>query len=181
MNCRHFKPQVLFQVEVLRHMVGRFLPYREKQFLKRVFDALDEEKDGELEFHEFVQQFHVKFGMQLSVDHMRKMVASMDLPGTKTGGDGLIQFTEFLVAASDKISLLTSDNIHKEFKYLDADQDGVINANDIEKFMYGLEGRDGSRGDLADFEKLLQEIKENNIQGELEDSYVGAVIDYTTF
>ena len=90
--------------------------------------------------------------MQLNVAHMKKMVDSMDLPGTKTGGDGLIQFTEFLCAACDKVTLLTSENIHKEFRYLDADQDGVINANDIEKFMYGLEGRDGSRGDLADFE-----------------------------
>ena len=57
----------------------------------------------------------------------------------------------------------------------------MIGANDIEKFMYGLEGRDGSRGDLADFEKLLQEIKENNVIGDIEDSYVGAVIDYNTF
>ena len=107
--------------------------------------------------------------MQLNVEHMKRMVDSMDLAGTRTGGDGLIQFTEFLVAACDKISLLTSDNIHKEFKCLDADQDGVINANDLEKFMYGLEGRDGSRGDQADFEKLLQEIKEKNMIGEAED------------
>ena len=117
-----------------------------------MFDALDDEKDGELEFHEFVEQFYHKFGMQLSLDHMKKMVASMDLPGTKTGGDGLIQFTEFLVAACDKVTLLTQENIQKQFKQLDADQDGVINAHDIEKFMYGLEGKDGSRGDHADFE-----------------------------
>ena len=45
----------------------------------------------------------------------------------------------------------------------------MINANDLEKFMYGLEGRDGSRGDQADFEKLLQEIKEKNMIGEAED------------
>ena len=55
MNCRHFKPKYLFQVEVLRHMVGRFLPYKEKEYLRKVFDALDVEKDGELEPKEFVE------------------------------------------------------------------------------------------------------------------------------
>ena len=58
MNCRHFRPLYLFQMEVIKHMVGRFLPNKEKEFLKRIFDALDEEKDGELEPHEFIGQFH---------------------------------------------------------------------------------------------------------------------------
>ena len=83
-------------------MIGRFLPYREKEFLKRVFDALDVDKDGELEPKEFCEQFHLKFRMQLGVKDMKRMVEYMDLPGTKTGGDGLIQFTEFLVAGCDK-------------------------------------------------------------------------------
>ena len=30
-------------------MVGRFLPTREKELLRTIFDALDVEKDGELE------------------------------------------------------------------------------------------------------------------------------------
>lgn len=33
----------------------RFLTLREKDFIKMVFDALDDEKDGELEPHEFVE------------------------------------------------------------------------------------------------------------------------------
>ena len=83
------------------------------------------------------------------------MVEYIDLPGTRTGGDGLIQFTEFLVAGCDKQLLLSSENIHKEFLYLDEDKDCFINAKDIEKFIYGLEGKDGTRGYIADFEKLL--------------------------
>lgn len=42
-------------------MVHRFLAFREKEFLKIIFDALDEEKDGELTPEEFCGQFKSKF------------------------------------------------------------------------------------------------------------------------
>ena len=53
MSCRHFKPNFLFQKEVLSHMVSRFLSQKEKEFLRKIFDALDDEKDGELSAEEF--------------------------------------------------------------------------------------------------------------------------------
>lgn len=57
MNCRNFKPKYLFQKEVLQHMVSRFLQSREKEDLRKIFDALDEEKDGELTAEEFCESF----------------------------------------------------------------------------------------------------------------------------
>ena len=65
---------------------------------------------------------------------MQKMLKFMDL----SGGDGLIQFTEFIVAGCDKRSLLTEANLQKEFQFLDVDQDSFIGPSDIEKFMYGF-------------------------------------------
>ena len=53
MSCRHFKPKHFFQKEVLRHMVSRFITHKEKDFLRKIFDALDDEKDGELTANEF--------------------------------------------------------------------------------------------------------------------------------
>jgi len=47
---------------------------------------------------------------------MRKIIACIDFAD---GGDGLIQFTEFVLAACSKASLLNHDNIVKEFQYLD--------------------------------------------------------------
>ena len=44
-------------MEVIRHMVGRFLPPKERELLKKIFDALDEEKVGELEPDEFIGMF----------------------------------------------------------------------------------------------------------------------------
>ncbi len=61
MSARHFKPKNLFQKEVLSHMVGRFITFKEKEFLRKIFDALDDEKDGELTADEFCTQFKEKF------------------------------------------------------------------------------------------------------------------------
>ena len=45
----------------------------------------------------------------------------------------MIQFTEFLVAASKKALLFTSENLHQCFQYFDYDNDGLITADDISR------------------------------------------------
>lgn len=46
-------------------------------------------------------------------------------------GDGQIDFTDFLAAATDKRKLLTLSNLKRTFKMLDRDGDGYINLEDI--------------------------------------------------
>ena len=64
-----------------------------------------------------------------------------------SGGDGLIQFTEFLIAGCDKRSLLTEANLLKEFEFLDLDKDNFIGPGDIEKFMYGFASKENIEND----------------------------------
>ena len=52
-------------------MVSRFISSKEKDFLRKIFDALDEEKDGELTADEFCEQFKTKFGLVLPAREMR--------------------------------------------------------------------------------------------------------------
>ena len=63
---------------------------------------------------------------------MKKIINCIDFAD---GGDGLIQFTEFILAGCSKKNLLVSENILKEFTYLDMDKDGVIGYEDVRKFM----------------------------------------------
>jgi Ca2+-binding EF-hand superfamily protein len=46
-----------FLAEVLRYLARRFLPMREREFIKSIFEILDYEKDGELEFEELIEGF----------------------------------------------------------------------------------------------------------------------------
>ena len=92
---------------------------------------------------------------------MQKILKFMDL----SGGDGLIQFTEFLVAGCDKRNLLTEANIKKEFEFLDYDKDKFIGPDDIEKFMYAHadKGNLENDEDSKNFHTLLSEIKKANV------------------
>lgn len=54
--------------------------------------------------------------MELPVVEMKKIINCIDFAD---GGDGLIQFTEFILAGCSKKNLLSYDNIMKEFIYLD--------------------------------------------------------------
>ena len=42
------------------------------------------------------------------------------------GGDGKIQFSEFMAASSDKDKLLTESNLKKAFNFFDVNQDDRI-------------------------------------------------------
>ena len=71
-----------------------------------IFDALDEEKDGEIELKEFVIQLNEKFDIQVSVKDMEAIMKQIDLDY-----DGKVQFSEFIVAACDKVALFSAENI----------------------------------------------------------------------
>lgn len=52
---------------------------------------------------------------------MEKIIKCIDFVD---GGDGMIQFTEFVLAGCSKKNLLSSDNMINEFNFVDMDKDG---------------------------------------------------------
>ena len=81
-----------------------------------------------------------------------------------SGGDGLIQYQEFLVAGCDKRNLLSERNLEKEFEFIDVDKDGFIGPDDIEKFMIENVDPETVEGDedCQDWFKLSCAIKKAN-------------------
>ena len=54
-NMKSFNIGYMLQRAVLMHMSKTDINNKEKENLKMIFDALDDEKDGELELGEFVE------------------------------------------------------------------------------------------------------------------------------
>ena len=52
---------------------------KELETLKMIFDALDEEKDGEIELKEFVIQLYEKFDIRVKVNEMEAIMKQADL------------------------------------------------------------------------------------------------------
>ena len=49
--------------------------------------------------------------------------------------DGKVQFTEFLIAACNKRSLFTEENVRRCFVHIDANNDGIISVSDMQEFL----------------------------------------------
>ena len=99
-----------------------------------IFDALDEEKDGEIELKEFVIQLNEKFDIRVTVKEMEAIMKQIDLDY-----DGKVQFSEFIVAACDKVELFSQKNIEECFNHIDADGDGEITREDLSVFLGSVE------------------------------------------
>jgi Ca2+-binding EF-hand superfamily protein len=81
----------------LQHLVTVYLPKLEKITLRRLFDAIDVEKDGEIEMNEFIKVMKQKFEIEVVEEDFERVLKEVDL-----NFDGKIQFTEFLMAGCNK-------------------------------------------------------------------------------
>ena len=73
------------------HMIATgYIDKVEQKNLKMIFDALDDEKDGELELNEFIVQFKEKFDITIKLKEMEEIMKQIDLDY-----DGAVSFTEF--------------------------------------------------------------------------------------
>jgi Ca2+-binding EF-hand superfamily protein len=62
---------------------------------------LDTDRDGEITLKEFVNNFRDKFSVQITELEMAKIIRKIDV-----NGDRAISFTEFVIAACNKATLL---------------------------------------------------------------------------
>lgn len=95
-----------------------------------IFDALDEEKDGEIELHELKEQMIEKFEIIWEDKEYDRVIKNCDLDG-----DGKMQFTEFVIAACHKKPLLSENNLKLCFEFIDFDSDGLITRPDLRNFL----------------------------------------------
>lgn len=65
-NIKNFRTFPGFQSEVMKYIVQRFLSIRERDFIRQLFNLLDEEKDGELEPDEMQNAFRSIFQLELT-------------------------------------------------------------------------------------------------------------------
>ena len=133
------------------HMIKTDIQKIEKDNLKMIFDALDDEKDGEIELKEFVIQLKEKFDISVKIVEMEAIMKQIDLDY-----DGQVQFSEFLIAACNKRTLFADANVEKCFKFIDADGDGEISLDDMRVFL----------GEEVEEQEVVQIFNEADFNGD---------------
>ena len=62
----------------MKYIVQRFLSNRERDFIRQLFNLLDEEKDGELEPEEMQNAFRSIFQLELSTYKWQTVIGNVD-------------------------------------------------------------------------------------------------------
>lgn len=128
-----FNPEFLFQYHVLRLMVHNYINTKEAYNIKIIFNALDSEKDGEIEPNEFRYNLKTLFGLNMIEREFKQIIKNADL-----NQDGNFQYTEFIMAGCNKHDLLIDSSMRSTYSSIDNDKDGKISKADYDFFIRGF-------------------------------------------
>ena len=106
--------------------------------LKEVFIRFDESGDGHLQLDEIQKGLkqvlgHVKGAMKIYEEIMNTLDKNCN---------GVIDYSEFLVAAADKETLLNNNNLMLAFNLMDADGNGSISRQELKNVFETSEKKD---------------------------------------
>ena len=154
-NMVDFKIQNKFQEATLTMICNRQLSTQMQSELATSFLLLDGDYDGQINKNEFKMGFnkHIQdpFGADEGINAI-KDDSSLVFDRCDLSSNGVITYTNFLVAASKKSEILTEKNLQECFKTFDIFAKQFITYDDLERF-YG-------KGDNQIWNKILIEAVE---------------------
>ena len=106
-------------------MVQNMITKEEINRLQQVFQALDQNKDGKLQYDELLQGYEEYFGefANEEVDRIFKLV--------DVDNSGEIDFSEFVTATVNRNQLLQDDKLKQAFTLYDKDASGAISTEEL--------------------------------------------------
>lgn len=106
--------------------------------MKAVFNRLDESGDGHLQLEEITSGLREVLGhVKGNMDLFDEILTSLD-----KNLNGVVDYTEFLVAAANKEELLVEENLKFAFNMFDKDQSGTISKIELRALFETAERKD---------------------------------------
>jgi calcium-dependent protein kinase len=146
-NLQGFHFQNKLKAVVYTYIASQLYSTRDKEALLKVFREMDSDGDGVIEKSELISVFNAHSHSTLSEPEIEKILQLID-----TNGSGRIDFTEFLVAASNEEKMLERQRLENAFNYLDADHSGFITIEEVKAFL------DGSSETSDEIKKIFEEV-----------------------
>ena len=132
-------------------MVQNLITKEEEASLREVFNRLDTNKDGKLQYDEVLAGFEEFHACGFDKEEVDKIFALVD-----TDKSGTIEFTEFLTASACRKNLLSDDKLKMAYKMWDRDGCGKLCLGEI-KSILGV----GQQISEDFWQQIIQEVDSN--------------------
>ena len=127
-NIKNFKPMHKFNKLVIKYVINT-LGHKELKPYKRAFYAFDFSHTGSITIDEIKKGFELN-RESLSDEQIKNIMCASDDPNRKS-----LDYSEFILCCLDLKKIINKDKIENAFHYFDADNNGVIDINDLKTCM----------------------------------------------
>ena len=156
-NLKAFRTERKLQHAVLTFISSQLISKEESKKLAENFKRLDKNGDGKLSKEELMEAYETSMGYEAALEEVEKVMQQVDV-----NNSGYIDYSEFLMASSQKEVLLSKANLDNAFRTFDTDGSGKISAIELKE----LFGASGKASDPM-WEELIKEVDQNG-DGEID-------------
>ena len=158
-NLSKFNNDVTLKAATYSFIASQLMSKQERDDLSKVFKAFDTNGDGKLSMEEVKTGYLEHYGKIMSDQEVEEMFNSVD-----TDRSGFIDFTEFVVAATNQSTLTSEEKLQAAFRMFDKDGSGKISPEEIKAVLcFG----DASAINNEMLENIIKQVDENG-DGEIE-------------
>ena len=135
-EVRHFGARHKLQQAALTYMASQLTTKSEKESLGAIFLSLDKNGKGKLSEQDLLEGYKKMYGdLAIDEEEIKKLMEMID-----TDKCGYVKYTEFIVAAISKKTLLSKERLEAAFHLFDIDGSGKISLEEVKEILAGNEG-----------------------------------------
>jgi serine/threonine protein kinase len=156
LSLRKRKNNKKLQQATLGFIVHHLSNDSEVDRLRKIFQIIDTNGDGQLTKEELYEGIKNQFGQEIADLEINKIMIALD-----NDNSGIIEFQEFLRACIDKSKIFTEDNLKQAFQLFDIDRSGKITFDEIKAVL----GKNLKEVDDDVWKEMVNEVDKHKSDG----------------
>ena len=129
-NLTSFRATFKLQRAVMCFIASQLITQAEKRELSQLFKSIDVDDKGTINEKDLQAACVRVWGERIPPERIKQIIESVDI-----NGNGLIDYTEFIIASINKEKLLSTERLEETFNLFDADGSGKITASELKEMI----------------------------------------------